>query len=133
MGGASNAALGLGSAAVIEDFEDMSLIAGLKIPLTNSSAGSYGPTNTLPDTFAPVTGDPFGNAFDTGVSDRTRVLLDTGNHLARAYARFSAWGDVTFQFEGGATQIGSSLQQMSHDANIYMNGDCTALSMTICR
>lgn len=120
--GASNAALGLSPDARIEDFEDVTLIAGLQIQVTDSSAGSYGPTGTLPHAFAPVTEDGFGNAFDAGVWDGTHVLLNTGTNQSHAYASFSAWGDITLSFDQGARQVGFSLQQMSYNANLYING-----------
>ena len=120
--GSSDAALGLQTAVMIEDFEDVQLIPGLRIEISNSSAGAYGPTGILPATFSPAADDPYGNAFDLGVWDGSRVLLNTGTNQSHNYASFSAWGDVTFLFSAGATQVGFSLQQMSYNANLYING-----------
>ncbi len=120
--GASDAALGLDPTAVIEDFEDVNLIAGLQVSVTNSSNGSYGPAGTLPATFDPSTNDCCGSAFVGGNWDGTRVLLNTGNNRSASYASNTAWGDVTFTFAGGARQVGFSLQQMQQAATLTING-----------
>lgn len=115
--------LGLGPNAVIEDFEDTTLVAGLQVQVSASSSGGYGPTGTLPRTFNPSTDDPFGGAFVGGNWDGSRVLINTGNNASANYFSTSAWGDVTFQFgNGGVTQVGFSLDQMQHDAYVTING-----------
>jgi hypothetical protein len=120
--GASDVALGLAAGAVIEDFEDTTLISGLTVQVSNSSNGSYGPTGTLPRTFDPATDDPFGGAFQGGNWDGTRVLLNTGNNASADYGSVSAWGDVTLGFAGGARQVGFSLQQMQQASTFTING-----------
>ncbi len=128
--GSSDAALGLNVGSTIEDFEDTELAAGLKIQVSASSSGSYGPTSTLPAVFDPFA-DPNGNAFSTypcgnaGCSSRwdgTHALINTGNNQSAWYGSTSAWGDLTFTFAGGVKQIGFSLQQNEHTVNVYLNG-----------
>ncbi len=128
--GSSDAALGLNAGSIIEDFENTALAAGLKIQASNSSVGSYGPTATLPNVFAPFS-DPYGNAFSTypcGTSacsslwDGTHALLNTGNNQSAYYDNSSAWGDLEFTFAGGVTQVGFSLQQNEYAVNVYLNG-----------
>lgn len=120
--GAADGTLGLAPGAVVEDFEDLNLIPGLSVQVTNSSSGSYGPTGVLPATFNPVSGDPFGSAFAAAAWDGSRVLLNTGNNASANYFSTSAWGDVTLGFAGGASQVGFSLQQMQQAATVTING-----------
>ena len=129
--GASDAALGLATSVVVEDFEDTTLISGLTVQLSNSSSGSYGPTGTLPRTFNPNTDDPFGGAFWGGNWDGSRVLINTGNNGSANYRSTSAWGDVSLGFAGGATQVGFSLQQMQHAAAFTINGNTVVSSTSI--
>jgi hypothetical protein len=129
--GASDATLGLGAGAVVEDFEDTALISGLTVQASNSSSGSYGPTTTLPRTFNPNTNDPYGSAFVGGNWDGSRVLLNTGDNGSASYWSTSAWGDVTFGIAGGATQVGFSLQQMQHGAAFTINGSTVVNSTSI--
>lgn len=128
--GVSDATLGLNPGSVIENFEDTTLAPGLQIQVSNSSSGSYGPTSTLPHVFDPFT-DPNGNAFSTypcGSAacssrwDGTHALINTGNNQSAWYGSTSAWGDVTFSFAGGVTQVGFSLHQNEHAVNVYVNG-----------
>ena len=128
--GSSDAALGLNTGSIIEDFENTVLAAGLTIQSTNSSTGSYGPTATLPNVFDPFA-DPNGNAFSTypcnttGCSslwDGTHALLNTGDNQSALYWNSSAWGDLEFTFTGGVTQVGFSLQQNEYAVNVYLNG-----------
>ena len=130
--GASDATLGLGANAVVEDFEDTTLINGLTVQLSNSSSGSYGPTGLLPRTFNPNTDDPWGGAFLGGNWDGSRVLINTGNNASANYSSTSAWGDVSFGFvSGGATQVGFSLQNMQHVASFTINGSTVVSSASI--
>lgn len=128
--GSSDAALGLNTGSIIENFEDTALAAGLTIQSTNSSTGSYGPTATLPNVFDPFA-DPNGNAFSTytcgtaacsSLWDGTHALLNTGNNQSAAYSSTSAWGDLEFTFASGVTQVGFSLHQNEHAVNVYLNG-----------
>jgi hypothetical protein len=132
--GATDAAMGLNPGSVIEDFEDTTLAAGLSVTVGNG-AGGYGPTATLPRTFDPrPTGlggdDAFGNAFynfcgSTACSslwDGSHVLLNTNNNNSMNYGTTVPWSDVTFNFAGGAMQVGFSLQQNESPINVYVNG-----------
>lgn len=120
--GASDAQLGLAAGAQIENFEDTTLIPGLSVQLGASSSGSYGPTGTLPRVFAPGA-DPYGNAFIWGTWDGSHALLNTGNNASAPYSSSSAWGDVTLGFgNGGARQVGFSLQNMQQAASFTING-----------
>lgn len=126
--GAADAVLGLAPTARIEDFEDTTLISGLTVQVSNSSSGSYGPTGTLPRTFDPYTQDPYGGAFWYGNWDGTRTLINTGDNASANYASASAWGDVTFGFAQGATQVGFSLQNMQQGASFTINGSTVVSS-----
>src|SRR3990167_3172915 len=128
--GSSDAALGLNSGSIVEDFEDTALVAGLKIQVTHSSVGSYGPTATLPNSFDPFA-DPHGNAFSTypcgtaacsSLWDGTHALLNTGNNQSAYYGNSNAWGDLEFSFTGGVTQVGFSLQQNEYAVDVHLNG-----------
>lgn len=133
--GASDAALGLSGAVVIEDFEDVTLIPGLQVTSSGSSNGSYGPTGTLPRTFDPrptaVGGDdPYGNAFwsyncGTGACsslwDGSHALINTGTNGVAPYGG-STWADITLDIAGGATQVGFSLQQNEYPISVSING-----------
>lgn len=128
--GASDATLGLAPHAQIEEFEDTTLLTGLQVQASASSSGSYGPTGTLPHLFDPFT-DPYGNAFSTypcgnascsSLWQGKHALINTGNNQSAWYGSTSAWGDLTFTFAGGATQVGFSLHQNEHPVNVYLNG-----------
>ena len=128
--GSSDATLGLNSGSIVEDFEDTALVAGLKIQVTHSSVGSYGPTATLPNSFDPFA-DPHGNAFSTypcgtaacsSLWDGTHALLNTGNNQSAFYGNSNAWGDLEFSFTGGVTQVGFSLQQNEYAVDVHLNG-----------
>ena len=92
-------------------YEDVELLPGLQAQITNSQLGTYGPTNTLPNTFDPVAQDNFGNAFDAGVWDGRNVLINTGTNRSGSYTTAGNWGDITLRFEG-AEYVGFSLEQM---------------------
>ena len=120
--GATDGSVGIDADHVIERFEDVELIPGLRIAVTTASSGSYGPTGTLPTTFDPVADDGFGNAFDAGVWDGTRVLVNTGTNQSRPYAGEGNWGDVQLLFSTPAARVGFSVQQMGMDATVSVNG-----------
>ena len=129
--GAADSVLGLAANARIENFEDTTLISGLTVQLSNSSSGSYGPTATLPRTFDPYTDDPYGGAFWYGNWDGTHTLINTGNNASANYGSASAWGDVSFAFAQGATQVGFSLQNMQQGASITINGSTVVPTSSI--
>ena len=133
--GAADSVLGLSPGAVIEDFENTTLVAGLTVTSANGVGGGYGPTATLPRIFDPRPtslggDDAFGSAFYsypcgssacTGVWDGSHVLLNTSNNTSMNYGS-APWSDITFSFTGGATQVGFSLQQNDSPINVYVNG-----------
>lgn len=120
--GASDGSVGIDADHVIERFEDVELIPGLRVAVITASSGSYGPTGTLPATFDPVADDGFGDAFDSGVWDGTRVLVNTGTNQSRPYATQGNWGDVQLLFSTPAARVGFSVQQMGIDATVSVNG-----------
>lgn len=120
--GASDGSVGIDADHVIERFEDVALIPGLRIAVITASSGSYGPTDTLPATFDPVADDGFGDAFNSGVWDGTRVLVNTGTNQSRPYATQGNWGDVQMLFSTPAARVGFSLQQMGAGATVSVNG-----------
>lgn len=136
--GASDAVLGLKAGSTIEDFEDLQLANGLTVTSSGAvvssgpnylSIGGYGPTHTLPGLFDPFA-DPFGNAFSTfpcgtaacsSLWDGRHALINTWNNQSMPYG-FSPWGDLEFDFIGGATQVGFSLHQNEYAVKVYVNG-----------
>jgi hypothetical protein len=132
--GATDAAMGLNPGSVIENFEDITLAAGLSVTVSNG-AGGYGPTTTLPRAFDPRPtslggDDAFGGAFYnfcgstacSSIWDGSHVLLNTNNNNSMNYGTGVAWSDVAFNFAGGAMQVGFSLQQNENPINVYVNG-----------
>lgn len=133
--GASNSVLGLNPAAVIEDFEDTTLAAGLTVTSANG-LGGYGPTSTLPRTFDPRPSglggdDAFGSAFYShpcgssacsSVWDGSHVLLNTNNNNSMNYGTLVPWSDIALGFTGGVMQVGFSLQQNDSPINVFVNG-----------
>jgi hypothetical protein len=117
--GTSNAAIGM-AGAVIEDFEDATLVPRLQVEW-NAPAGDVGPTNTLPALFNPVAQDPFGNAFDLGVWDGQRGLVSGRGNQSYNYADGTNWGDVAFYFDPPAFAVGMSVQQMDSQARVIVN------------
>lgn len=118
--GSPDSVLGLSSFA-IEDFEDTTLIPGLSIEW-QTFAGNVGPTSTLPNTFNPVTDDNFGNAFDQGVWDGTRCVINTRDNQSHAYTGTGEWGDIIFHFNPPQSSIGFSLHQADADGRLVVNG-----------
>lgn len=119
---AEDVSIGLDADHVIERFEDVDLIPGLRIAVITTSSGSYGPTGTLPATFDPVADDGFGDAFNSGVWDGTRVLVNTGTNQSRPYATQGNWGDVQLLFSTPAARVGFSVQQMDIGGTVSVNG-----------
>ena len=120
--GQTGAAVGITPQHVIEDFEDVALIPGLRIAVVTGGSGSYGPTDTLPATFDPVAQDGFGDAFDTGVWDGVRVLVNTGDNQSHLYTGPGNWGDVQLLFSTPVAEVAFSVQQMNTSATVSVNG-----------
>lgn len=118
--GADDATLGLGG-AVIEDFEDVTLIPGLRIGV-ESPNGGYSPTPTLPRAFDPVQDDAFGNGFDVGVWDGTRCLINTRSNNTFHYGDVGSWGDVLLEIDPPMNVVGFSMQEINQPTRLIING-----------
>lgn len=118
--GTSDATLGV-AGYVIEDFEDTVLAAGLRVGWL-SEAGSVSPAPIIPFTFAPVTEDPNGDAFDLGVWDGSRALVNTRTNQSYVYTDVANWGDIVLEFTTPVTSVGFSLQQNEFDVGLFVNG-----------
>ena len=104
-----------------EDFEDVNLVPGLQVRW-EAPAGSTAFSSTLPQTFAPVTQDPFGNAFDITPSDGTRVVINTRDNASHAYSGSSEWGDIVFAFSPPRQSVAFSIAQAEGEARLVVNG-----------
>src|SRR5436190_1512233 len=84
--GASDATLGV-SGYTVEDFEDVNLVASLKVSV-DSPNGNLALTNVLPNTFNP-NNDPYGNTFligGGGVWDGENGIINTRTNQPFPYA-----------------------------------------------
>ena len=120
--GSSDATFGLTPEHVLEDFEDVALIPGLRIAVVTTLSGAYGPTDTLPATFNPVTQDGFGDLFEMGVWDGSRVLINTGDNQSHSYTVAGFWGDVQLLFSTPVAEVAFSVEQMNISATVSVNG-----------
>jgi hypothetical protein len=132
--GASDATLGVAGYR-IENFEDTTLVAGLAVSRLNGSSGNFGPTSVLPvgSVFDPGTdndtnvGNPSQSiqAFRSGVWDGGHVLINNpGPASYHWYGDSGNWKDLQFDFQGGSTSVGFSLQQMDLTNNrLLINGN----------
>ncbi|HZW06182.1 MAG TPA: GC-type dockerin domain-anchored protein [Phycisphaerales bacterium] len=118
--GVGPAGVGLGD-CTMEDFEDAALAPGLSITWS-ATAGTVGPVTTLPQTFAPVTDDPHGNAFDAGVWNGSRALISALGNQTYVYTAGQNWGDVEFSFATPQRVVGFSLQQPENQITVVVNG-----------
>ncbi len=106
---------------VIEDFEDTSLVDGLKIELSGGTE-DFAPTGRAPMVFHPDVDDSGGaRVFVPGVWDGSRLLINRTSPPPHGYADY-AWGDVTFHIIGGASSFGFSLHEMDLDTELFVNG-----------
>jgi len=115
-----DAQLGI-SPAVTENFEDAALATGLQVSW-EAPAGLTPPTSTLPNLFAPVTDDPFGNAFDAGPWDDTHAAINTRDNLSHPYTGTGEWGDIAFHFNPPRRAVGFSMQQTEGPTRLLING-----------
>lgn len=137
--GAGDATLGV-TGYTIENFEDTALATGLTISRLNGAVGNFGPSSVLPanSVFDPLTdNDTLGGtppssiqAFRQGVWDGSHVLI---NHPGPAYYHWYGdsgnWKDLQFDFQGGATSVGFSLQQMDlHNNRLLINGNVVVVA-----
>jgi hypothetical protein len=131
--GASDATLGV-SGYTIENFEDTMLANGLTVSRLNGASGNFSQLSVLPadSVFDPLSDNDTNvanpsqsiQAFRRGVWDGSHVLI---NHPGPAsyhwYGDSGNWKDLQFDFAGGATSVGFSLQQIDHAGNrLLVNG-----------
>lgn len=131
--GADDATLGI-SGYTIEDFEDASLASGLAVSRLNGAAGNFGPSTVLPAdaVFDPLTDNDTNvanpsqsiQAFRRGVWDGSHVLINhPGPAFYHWYGDSANWKDLSFDFAGGASSVGFSLQQLDQHGNrLLING-----------
>lgn len=128
--GIDNTSLGVAN-AIFEDFEDSSLIPQLAIGW-EAGAGVIAPSNTLPHLFNPLTDDPFGTAFHTGVWDGARCVISAMGNQSFNYNAGANWGDILFTFGTPQQRVGFSVQQMDRATRVMVNerdiGDFATLS-----
>ncbi len=106
----------------MEDFEDEILIEGLGVEIADRNGHFTGVGVTeLPTVFDPVTSDPFGDAFVASVWDGSHVLVNTAGNESLYYGS-SDWRPVAFYLAGGSARIGFSLQQVTGNHVLYVNG-----------
>jgi hypothetical protein len=130
---ASDATLGV-AGYTIENFEDTALAAGLTISRLNGASGNFGPASVLPvgSVFDPATDNDTNpsdlsqsiQAFRRGVWDGAHVLINNpGPASYHWYGDSGNWKDLQFDFQGGSTSVGFSLQQMDRTNNrLSING-----------
>ena len=130
--GASDATLGV-SGYVIEDFEDVNLVAGLEVSRLGGASGNFGPSGVLPadSVFDPgldidTSLNPADSisAFKRGPWDGSHVLINhPGPPSLFWYGDAANWKDLRFDFAPGVTSVGFSLQQMDQHGNrLLVNG-----------
>ncbi len=112
----------------IENFEDTTLISGLTYQVEPTQNPQLSPLQTsLPATINPSNDPINGGAFISGNWDGGNVFANSVNQTYTDYGcnnpTFGCnFHQVTFFFEGGADSIGFSIQQMSIDNVISVNG-----------
>lgn len=137
--GASDATLGV-SGYTIENFEDTTLANGLTVSRLNGASGNFSALSVLPanSVFDPLSDNDTNvanpsqsiQAFRRGVWDGSHVLI---NHPGPAsyhwYSDSGNWKDLQFDFQGGATSVGFSLQQIDHAGNrLLVNGSVVVVA-----
>ncbi|MFT3683520.1 MAG: GC-type dockerin domain-anchored protein [Phycisphaerales bacterium] len=104
-----------------EDFEDVNLVPGLQVGW-ESMAGATPLSSTLPQTFDPLTQDPFGNVFESSVWDGTRSVINTRDNASHQYVGTFEWGDIVFAFNPPRQSVGFSIEQAEGEARLVVNG-----------
>jgi hypothetical protein len=118
----TDAAIGV-AGFTIEDFENTALAAGLRIGTTGNPTSS-----TLPNTFHPVNDDPFLDVFAPGVWDGSHLLINQANNQLPACGyNCGGWVDFLLEFQGGASSVGFSLEQLDLGITLYVNGSSLAV------
>ncbi|MGD9690800.1 MAG: hypothetical protein AB7K52_14375 [Phycisphaerales bacterium] len=118
--GAADADLGV-AGAVIEDFEDSTLVPGLRVEI-NSPLGDRPASSVLPRTFSPVADDPFGDGFDMSTWDGSASLLNTRDNASHPYGEVGHWGDIVLRFDPSVAGVGFSMGEADADAQLIING-----------
>jgi len=119
--GAPDAELGL-DGAVVEDFEDLDLAPGLLVELgtiQDTFAGDL--LDALPATFDPAVDDLYGDAFVIGVWDGVNVFFNTPGNATVDYG-FTEFRRVQLHVPGGTAWFGLSLQQLTGNEGLIVNG-----------
>ncbi len=119
--GAPDGELGL-VGAVVEDFEDLDLAPGLLVELAAVDDTFTGTLlDALPATYDPAVDDQYGDAFVIGVWDGARVLFNTPGN-ATVYYGFMEFRRVQLHVPGGTAWLGLSLQQLTGNEGLIVNG-----------
>lgn len=104
----------------VEDFEDVGLVPNLRVGC-ESPAGNLAPTNRLPSLFNP-TNDAYGTAFQAGVWDGARCLVNTRDNQSHSYGEDQHWGAMILEFPTPVKSAGFSLQQINNELRLFVNG-----------
>lgn len=119
--GVPDAEIGL-AGGVVEDFEDTALAAGLLLEIADADGNFTGVgSNSLPNTFNPVNGDPYGDSFVTGVWDGSSVLVNTPDNQSQYYGS-SDWRPFMFTVPAGTAWFALASQQVSVSHGLIVNG-----------
>ena len=118
--GTDDSSLGVAE-ALIEDFEDTTLVSGLSL-FWEAPAGNIGPVTTLPAVFNPAANDPFGTAFIGGAWDGARCLISGRGNQSYNYRAGVNWGDLVMSFDPPQRRVGFSVQQMDQATRLIVNG-----------
>jgi len=106
----------------VENFEDTLLASGLFFEIAGLRGSLTGTgSNTLPNVFDPVNGDPYGSSFSQGVWDGSRVLVNTVANQSQNYGS-QDWRAVAFYVPGGAAWIAVACQQVTVNHTLRVNG-----------
>lgn len=107
---------------VVENFEDGFLAEGLTYEISDANGNFTGTGSVgLPNTFNPVTGDPYGVSFVTGAWDGTSVLINTVDNQSQDYGS-QDWRPVAFYVPEGTAWIALASQQVTISHGLVVNG-----------
>lgn len=119
--GESDVELGL-DGGIVEDFENTALASGLLLEIADADGNFTGSgSNSLPNTFNPVNGDPFGDSFVTGVWDGSSVLVNTPDNQSQYYGS-SDWRPFMFTVPAGTSWFALATMQVSISHGLIVNG-----------
>lgn len=109
------------TATATEDFEDLALVSGLQIGV-DTPAGSRPLSATLPQTFDPLTQDPFGAAWDDAAWDGTHCLLNTRDNASHLYSATIEFGDILIALNPPQPAVAFSIDDLDLSAMLIVNG-----------